>query len=61
MGRPNYNPPNNDCPQCTEPSRTYYIGAKRVTLDGVAYKQTRYECEHKHPWTVRVEVVSPSS
>lgn len=49
MGRPGFNPPNNDCPECTSPSKTYYIGGK--TVDGVA--QHRYKCEHGHEWIKR--------
>jgi hypothetical protein len=46
MGQPNYNPPNDDCPVCTEPSRTHFIGAKRTEAGAV----TRWRCEHLHEW-----------
>ena len=49
MGEPGYNPPNDDCPDCTEPSKTYHLGSK--TVDGV--KITRWYCENKHTWTVK--------
>lgn len=49
MGRPDYNPPNNDCPECASPSRVFFIGAKSVA--GVA--QRRYQCEHGHEWIVK--------
>lgn len=48
MGRPDYNPPNDDCPHCAEPSKTYFIGAK--TVDGRARR--RFQCEHGHEWFV---------
>ena len=46
MAQPNFNPPNNNCPDCTEPSKTYFIGGKMV--DGVS--QFRKQCEHGHEW-----------
>jgi hypothetical protein len=49
MGQPSFNPPNDDCPECKEASRTYFVGAKKV--DGVT--QRRYTCEHKHEWIER--------
>ena len=49
MGRPTHNPPTDKCPECTEPSKTYFIGSK--TVDGVV--QTRYQCEHGHEWVDR--------
>ena len=49
MGQPNYNPPNNDCPECTVPSKTYFIGGK--TVDNVAIYT--WTCEHSHRWEVR--------
>ena len=48
MTRADYNPPNDDCPDCKTPSRTYFIGAK--TEEGK--KRTRYTCECGHNWTV---------
>lgn len=48
MAQPGYNPPNDNCPECEKPSKTYSLGGK--TVDGVA--QFRWECEHKHQWTV---------
>ena len=57
MGQPGHNPPNDDCPDCTEPSKTYFIGAKTVfeTQDGVEVKVsvTRHHCEHHHEWVTR--------
>lgn len=47
MANPLYNPPNNDCPECTEPSRTYFKGGR--TENGVAVYT--YACEHHHRWT----------
>lgn len=49
MADPRFNPPNNDCPECTAPSRTYFIGGQ--TIDGIA--QYRWQCEHSHQWVVR--------
>jgi len=49
MGEPGYNPPNDDCPECEEPSKTFFKGGK--TVDGVA--QYRHCCEHGHEWIVR--------
>jgi len=49
MRAPGYNPPNDTCPECKTPSKTYHIGSK--TVDGVA--QYRYQCEHKHEWLVK--------
>jgi len=46
MAIPGYNPPNNDCPECTEPSRTWSRGARSV--DGKA--QYRYVCDNGHEW-----------
>jgi len=51
MGQPNYNPPNNDCPVCTEPSRTFFIGGKRSARGAVQ----RWRCEHQHEWVKTVE------
>lgn len=47
MGLPGFNPPNNDCPECTEPSRTFFIGGR--TLNEVT--SYTYRCENKHEWT----------
>ncbi|MCB9678331.1 MAG: hypothetical protein H6737_24730 [Alphaproteobacteria bacterium] len=49
MAQPGFNPPNEDCPECDGPSKTWHQGAK--TVDGV--KTTRFVCEHGHEWTVR--------
>ena len=46
MGQANYNPPNDDCPVCTEPSRTTCIGGKRTEAGPVQ----RWRCEHLHAW-----------
>lgn len=54
MANPNFNPPNNDCPDCSEPSKTYHQGS-RTTFDDKGQpltKSTRYACEHHHAWTV---------
>lgn len=54
MGQPNFNPPNNDCPECTESSKTHHQGSK-TTFDenGKAHmKVTRFTCEHGHEWVV---------
>lgn len=51
MSRPNYNPPNNDCPECEEASKTRFVGGKQV--DGVTQK--RYSCENKHEWIKKEE------
>ena len=48
LGTDLHNPPNNDCPECTEPSKTWHQGAK--TVDGVTTR--RYKCEHLHMWQV---------
>ena len=56
MGDPRHNPPNDDCPECTEPSKTYHMGAKTVTReDGSRVAITRWECEHKHEWETTEE------
>ena len=49
MAHPQFNPPTNDCPECTEPSKRFHVGAH--TKDGFAI--TKWECEHKHTWTVK--------
>ena len=56
MGRPAFNPPNDDCPQCEQPSKTFFRGAKLV--DGIP--QSRYECEHGHQWIVRGPPTPPA-
>ena len=54
MAHPNYNPPNDDCPECEKPSKTYFIGARRVVdEDEKPWTVTRYSCEHKHEWKTR--------
>lgn len=59
MRAPNYNPPNDDCPQCTSPSKTYYMGGKTVTTEGHAPQTVhRWKCEHGHVWTV-IEAPTP--
>jgi len=54
MANPNYNPPNNDCPSCTEPPKTHHLGSKTTfDDDGKALmKITRFVCEHHHEWSV---------
>lgn len=47
---------NDDCPECTEPSRSYHQGAK--TVNGVT--TVRYACEHNHAWTVTEDGSKPS-
>ena len=49
MAHPKYNPPNDLCPDCTEPSKTFHIGGKMV--DGVS--QQRWRCANGHEWIVR--------
>ena len=49
MADPRFNPPNEDCPTCEAPSRTYFVGGR--TVDGVAIY--RWRCEHRHEWEVR--------
>lgn len=48
MGREGHNPPSRLCPECTDPSKAWYIGAKSV--DGATHH--RYRCEHGHSWIV---------
>jgi len=56
MGDPRHNPPNDDCPECIEPSKTYHMGAKTVAReDGSRVAITRWECEHKHEWNTEEE------
>jgi len=51
MGEPGFNPPNDDCPLCEEPSGTYHQGAKTiVNEDGSHTAVTRWVCEHRHEW-----------
>lgn len=51
MGEPGFKTPNNDCPTCTEPSKTYHRGAKTViNTDGSHTAITSWCCEHKHEW-----------
>ena len=65
MRAPSYNPPNDDCPECVTPSKTYYMGGKTVATaatvttaataatEGVAPQTVhRWKCEHGHVWTV---------
>jgi hypothetical protein len=56
MAAPGFNPPNNDCPECAEPSKTYHIGDK--TVDGVP--QQRWRCQHGHEWIIRPVQAAPS-
>lgn len=49
LGDPRFYPKTDDCPECTEPSKPHFIGAK--TVDGVGQK--RYNCEHGHEWIVK--------
>ena len=48
MRDPNYNPPTDTCPHCSEKSKVYFVGSKR-TESG---HQSRYQCEHQHEWIV---------
>ncbi|MDP2307716.1 MAG: hypothetical protein Q8P18_16955 [Pseudomonadota bacterium] len=57
MSAPGYNPPNDRCPVCVVPSRTYHIGSK--TVAGVAHH--RYRCEHGHEWIVDEPRGTPES
>ena len=53
MAQPNYNPPCEDCPECAEPSRVYFIGSKTLSReDGTKVKITRYACENHHEWNL---------
>ena len=52
MSQPNFNPPNNDCPECSEPSRTYSIGGR--TENGTSLYT--YRCEHNHTWTTTTQL-----
>ncbi len=49
MLAPGFNPPNDNCPECTAPSKTHHIGGK--TVGGVS--QQRWKCELGHEWIVR--------
>ena len=46
---PNYNPPNEECPQCAGPSRTFFVCGQ--TKNGEP--EYTYTCEHKHTWVQR--------
>ena len=46
MGHDNFIPLTEDCPECIEPSKTFFQGSK--TVDGTCI--TRYRCEHDHEW-----------
>ena len=48
MSAPGFNPPNDTCPECVVPSRTWHVGSK--TVNGVV--RHRYRCEHEHEWIV---------
>lgn len=52
MADPRHNPPTNHCSTCLSPSRTFFIGGKRVGEN----TQHRYQCEHGHQW---VQVTTP--
>ncbi len=52
MGDPRYNPPNQHCPECDEPSKIYFVGSK--TIDGAA--SYRYKCEHLHEWRTKERI-----
>ena len=53
MTLPGYNPPCEDCPECEEPSKVFFIGSRTVTRDDeTRVKITRHECEHGHKWAV---------
>lgn len=53
MGLPHVNPPNNDCPECTEPSKTHFIGGKTVEEDGKKVAHYTWKCQHGHGWLVK--------
>jgi len=61
MAQLHYNPPSDDCPDCTVPSKIYFIGAKRIVEDGVLCKVTRYRCEHHHEWYTKVSYATPEA
>lgn len=46
MAQPNYNPANNDCPECEIPSKTYFIGGR--TENGIAIYT--WACQYHHKW-----------
>jgi hypothetical protein len=57
LGRPDHNPPNDDCPECSAPSRTYFLGSRLVPdpegPHGFGWTERAWTCEHQHRWTVR--------
>jgi hypothetical protein len=56
MADPRHNPPNDDCPECSEPSKTHHLGAKTVFRDdGTSYAVTRWECANNHTWKTTEE------
>lgn len=55
MSHPSYNPPNDLCPECLIPSKTYHIGGKQV--NGIS--QQRWRCENNHEWILKGEPKKP--
>ncbi len=49
MAHPDFNRPNDDCPECTVPSKTRLVGGR--TEDGVGIYT--WTCEHEHRWEIR--------
>ena len=47
MGRPGYNPPNLECPECVEPSKVFHLGSK---INSEGNTQHRWACANKHYW-----------
>ena len=58
MGRPGFNPPNDACPECTAPSKTYMLGSKR-SPDDPNTTVTRWTCEYGHTWTTTTTRETP--
>jgi hypothetical protein len=48
MAHPFFNPPNDRCPECTSPSKTYSMGS--MYQDGKTIRS--WECEYKHRWDI---------
>ena len=57
LRNPKVNPPNDDCPACASPSRTYPLGGRFVPAPeapgGVGWTEYAWICEHRHTWTIR--------
>jgi hypothetical protein len=57
MRHPNFNPPNDDCPECASASRTYSLGSRFVAdptaPGGLGWTEQEWTCEHRHTWVIR--------